>query len=91
MKNLLRSKEYWSLVKTGYVEAEAGAQVTESQQRKADELKQKNLKMKNYLSQAINRTILETILQDTAKQIWDAMKKKFEGNVRVKRSHLQAL
>nr|CAN70073.1 hypothetical protein VITISV_011917 [Vitis vinifera] len=28
---------------------------------------------------------------DTAKDIWDAMKKKFEGNARVKRSHIQAL
>jgi hypothetical protein len=35
---------------------------------------------------------LEIILQkDTAKQIWDSMKKKYKGNVRVKRSILQAL
>ena len=29
--------------------------------------------------------------KDTAKNIWEAMKKKFEGNARVKRSHLQVL
>ena len=64
----------------------------ESQQQKIDEMKLKDLKLKNYLFQGIDRTILETILQkDTAKQIWDPMKKKFEGNARVKRSHLQAL
>ncbi|CAL2236258.1 unnamed protein product [Prunus armeniaca] len=41
---------------------------------------------------AIDRTVLDTILKkDTTKDIWDAMKKKFEGNARVKRSHLQAL
>nr|KYP66582.1 Retrovirus-related Pol polyprotein from transposon TNT 1-94 [Cajanus cajan] len=52
----------------------------------------KDLKVKNYLFQAIDRTILEQILEKrTAKQIWDSMKKKFEGNARVKRSILQAL
>ena len=52
----------------------------------------KDLKVKNYLFQAIDRTVLDTILKkNTAKEIWDAMKKKFEGNARVKRSHLQAL
>jgi hypothetical protein len=55
-------------------------------------MKLKDLKVKNYyLFQAIDRTILDTILKkDTTKDIWDAMKKKIEGNARVKRSHLQA-
>ncbi|GMP96755.1 hypothetical protein CsSME_00045257 [Camellia sinensis var. sinensis] len=92
MENFLRSKEYWNLVETGYAETEAGAVATEAQQRKLDELKLKDLKVKNYLFQAIDRTILETILQkDTSKQIWDSMRKKYEGNARVKRSILQAL
>ena len=92
MENFLRSKEYWNLVETGYAETEAGAAVTEAQQKKLDELKLKDLKVKNYLFQAIDRTILETILQkDTSKQIWDSMRKKYEGNARVKRSILQAL
>ena len=55
-------------------------------------MKLKDLKVKNYLFQAIDRTILDTILKkDTTKDVWDSMKKKFEGNARVKRSHLQAL
>ncbi|RVW68896.1 Retrovirus-related Pol polyprotein from transposon TNT 1-94 [Vitis vinifera] len=55
-------------------------------------MKLKDLKVKNYLFQAIDKTILETILQkNTSKQIWDSMKKKYEGNARVKRSILQAL
>ena len=42
------------------------------------------LKVKNYIFQAIDRTVLDTILKnDTAKEIWDAMKKKFEGNAKV--------
>lgn len=48
--------------------------------------------MKNYLFQAIDRTILEIILEkNTSKQIWDSMKRKYEGNARVKRSVLQSL
>lgn len=92
MENFLRSKEYWHLVETGYTETEVEAAVTEAQQKKLDELKLKDMKVKNYLFQAIDRTILETILQkDTSKQIWDSMRKKYEGNARVKRSILQAL
>ena len=50
------------------------------------------MKAKNYLFQAIDRSILETILSiDTSKQIWDSMKKKYQGSLRVKRSQLQAL
>ncbi|CAL5371264.1 unnamed protein product [Camellia sinensis] len=92
MENFLRSKEYWGLVETGYVEPESGVAQTEAQRKGLDELKLKDLKVKNYLFQVIDRTILETILvKDTSKQIWESMKKKFEGSARVKRSHLQAL
>lgn len=92
MENFLRSKEYWSLVETGYKEVEKSAKVTDEEQKYLEEMKLKDLKVKNYLFQSIDRTVLDTILKkDTAKEIWDAMKKKFEGNARVKRSHLQAL
>jgi len=92
MENFLRSKELWILVETGYTEPEEGAGVTETQRKKLEELKLKDLKVKNYLFQAIDRTILETILEkNTFKQIWDSMKRKYEGNARVKRSILQTL
>ncbi|CAL5432597.1 unnamed protein product [Camellia sinensis] len=92
MENFLQSKEYWGLVETSYVEPESGVAQTEAQRKGLDELKLKDLKVKNYLFQVIDRTILETILvKDTSKQIWESMKKKFEGSARVKRSHLQAL
>ena len=91
MENFLQSKEMWELVEIGYTEV-SGSMQTDGQQKKNDEMKLKDLKVKNYLFQAIDRTVLDTVLKkDTAKNIWDAMKKKFEGNARVKRSHLQAL
>ncbi|KAJ1426306.1 gag-polypeptide of LTR copia-type [Sesbania bispinosa] len=90
--NLLRSKEYWSLVETGYAKPAKGVESTEVQKKELKDLMMKDLKVKNYPFQAIDRTILEQILEKrTAKQIWDSMKKKFEGNARVKRSTLQAL
>ncbi|XP_019414640.1 PREDICTED: uncharacterized protein LOC109326411 [Lupinus angustifolius] len=92
MENFLRAKEYWELIEPGYVEPASGMVLTEAQRKKNDEMKLMDLKTKNYLFQAIDRTVLDTILKkDTSKEIWDAMKKKFEGNARVKRSHLQAL
>ncbi|XP_012468987.1 uncharacterized protein LOC105787087 [Gossypium raimondii] len=52
----------------------------------------KDLKVKNYIILAIDRSILEIILcKDTSKLIWDSMKKKFHGSKRAKRQQLQAL
>jgi hypothetical protein len=43
---------------------------TDAQRKKMDELKLKDLKVKNYLFQALNRTVLDTTLKkDTAKDI----------------------
>jgi len=93
MENFLRSKEYWSLIETSYEEPAHGEQpLSEGRQRELDAVKLKDLKAKNYCFQAIDRSVLETILEkDTFKKIWDSMKTKYEGNARVKRSTLQAL
>ncbi|KAB2634124.1 hypothetical protein D8674_039135 [Pyrus ussuriensis x Pyrus communis] len=87
------SKEYWSLIETGYEKPVKGTQpLSEARQKELDAVKLKYLKAKNYLFQAIDRSILETMLEkDTSKKIWDSMKTKYEGNARVKRSTLQAL
>ncbi|XP_073138295.1 uncharacterized protein [Henckelia pumila] len=79
MENFLRSKEYWSLVESGIPAA-------------AEDQKLKDLKVKNYLFQAIDRNIMETILnKDTAKDIWNSLKQKYQGSTRVKKAQLQAL
>lgn len=55
-------------------------------------MKLNDLKVKNYISSRQLIRLFDTIVNnDIAKDIWDVMKKKFEGNTRVKRSHLQAL
>ena len=92
MENFLRSKEYWNVVEAGIAEPTTGTVLTEAQLVEPSNLKLKDLKAKNYLFQAIDRAVLETILnKDTSKQIWDSLKKKYEGSSRVKRSQLQAL
>lgn len=80
MGNLLRSKEYWNLVEMTFTIPAIGTMLTDAQQKSLDESKLKDLKVKNYMFQAIDRTILETIMQ---------MKKEYQGNERVKRSILQ--
>jgi hypothetical protein len=73
MENLLRSKEYWSLIENGVITAPVGA--TQEQQKATDDSRLKDLKAKNYLFQAIDRSVLETILVcDTANDIWDSMR-----------------
>ncbi|KAJ1411088.1 callose synthase 7-like [Sesbania bispinosa] len=62
MENLLRSKEYWQVVVDGVATPEDGEALTDEQQKELDAMKLKDLKANNYLFQAIDRSILETIL-----------------------------
>ena len=92
MENLLRSKDYWSLIESGIPASTPGAELTEVQQKHMEEMRLKDLKVKNYLFQSIDRTIMETILnRDSAKGIWDSMRQKYQGSTKVKRAQLQAL
>lgn len=48
---------------------------TEVQRKHVDDQKLKDLKAKNYLFQALDRSVLETILnKHTTKDIWDSLK-----------------
>lgn len=92
MENFLRSKEYWSLIEHGVTVPEANATLTKVQRKIIEDQKLKDLKVKNYLFQAIDRTIMETILnKSTAKHIWDSMQQKYQGLTKVKRAQLHAL
>src|ERR1044072_3143621 len=92
MENLLRSKEYWQVVEDGVPTPDEGIALTAAQNRELQAIKLKDLRAKNHMFQAIDRSILETILcKETSKDIWDSMKKKYQGSSRVKRAQLQAL
>ena len=92
MENLLRSKEYWKVVSEGFNDKAEGKSLSEAEARSLDELRLKDLKAKNYLFSSIDKTILKTISnKGTAKELWDAMKTKFQGSARVQKSQLQAL
>jgi len=92
MENFLRSKEYWHLVEHEITDVSDKTNASEAELKALEEQKLKDLKIKNYLYQAFDREILDTILNDeTAKNIWDSMKQKFQGSTRVKRAQLQAL
>ena len=63
------------------------AEGMDEQKKSIEDQKLKDLKAKNYLFQALDRTILETILdKSTTKSIWDSMKQKYHGSTRVKRA-----
>lgn len=93
MENFLRSKEMWNLVEEGIlVPAIDTGPASETQRKSVEEAKLKDLKVKNYLFQAIDREILETILDKrTSKSIWESMWQKYQGSTKVKRAQLQAL
>ncbi|KAJ1391310.1 Zinc finger, CCHC-type [Sesbania bispinosa] len=90
MENFLRSKEYWQVIEYGV--PKASVVLTDTQQKELEAMKLKDLKAKNYLFQAIDRSVLDTILnKETSKDIWESMKKKYQGSVKAKRQQLQAL
>ncbi|KAJ1376198.1 gag-polypeptide of LTR copia-type [Sesbania bispinosa] len=90
MENFLRSKEYWQVIEYGV--PKASVVVTDTQQKELEAMKLKDLKAKNYLFQAIDRSVLDTILnKETSKDIWESMKKKYQGSAKAKRQQLQAL
>lgn len=62
MENFLRSKEMWNLVEDGVVVGPQNREPTDEEAKTIVEQKLKDKKMKNYLYQAIDREILETIL-----------------------------
>lgn len=75
MENLLRSKELWAVVNGGIQEPGADVVLTNAQKTQLEAQRLRELKAKNYLFQAIDRSILEIILlcKDTSKKIWDSM------------------
>ncbi|XP_059670646.1 uncharacterized protein LOC132316151 [Cornus florida] len=92
MENFLRSKEYWQVISDGIIGLATDTAMTEAQKIEIEGQWLKDLEAKNYLFQAIDWSILETILcKEISKQIWDSMKKMYLGSVRVKRQQLQAL
>ncbi|KAH0696418.1 hypothetical protein KY290_013784 [Solanum tuberosum] len=92
MEKFLRSKEFWPVISIGVQEPTTGTASSETQRTELDSLRLKDLKAKNYLFQAIDRSMLETILcKDTSKKIWDSMKKKYQGTMKSKRVKLQEL
>lgn len=92
MENLLCSKEYWSIINPKFDELRRIENPNPAQQNALEEATLKDLKVKNYLFQSIDKTTLKTITQkETAKQLWESMKIKHQGNARVKRAQLQRL
>ena len=78
----------WSLVDEGIPIPTIGTALASEAHRKTVE----EAKVKNFMFQAIDREILETILtKGTSKAIWDLMKQKYQGSTKVKRAQFQAL
>ena len=74
MENYLRLKEYWHVVEYGVAELAPRVVLTEMQRVELEALKLKNLKAKNYLFQAIDRSTLESILcKDTSKLFFHSL------------------
>jgi len=80
------------VVEQGFEENKPTETLTSAERRSLEELTLKDLRAKNYLFQSIDKNILKTITNKaTSKALWDSMKQKYQGNVRVQRAQLQRL
>lgn len=78
MENFLRSKEHWQVAFSWVAKPTANVVLTNTQKTELEEPKLRDFEVKNYLFQAIDKSISETILcKDTSKHIWDSMKGKY--------------
>nr|GEW91104.1 copia-type polyprotein [Tanacetum cinerariifolium] len=76
----------------GIREPAVGIAQSEAEKKKLEELRMKDLQVKHYLYQAIDRLTFEQIMdRSTSKAVWNSMKQRFPGNAKVKRSMLQKL
>ncbi|KAH0728151.1 hypothetical protein KY284_004016 [Solanum tuberosum] len=92
MENLLMEKGLWSLVEIGFEEPREGTRLTETQQAQLNDARIKDHQVKHYLFQAIDRIVFKQILdRRTTKIVWDSMKQKFRGNLKVQKSLLNSL
>ncbi|XP_076950796.1 uncharacterized protein LOC143623877 [Bidens hawaiensis] len=92
MENLLRAKQMWGLIDPGIIKPAIGIAQSEAQRKKLEDLRVKDLQVKHYMYQAIDRVTFEQILdRKTSKAVRDSMKRRFASNERVKKSMLQKL
>ena len=59
IENVLRSKEYWIVVVSRVAKPVVGVTLTDTKKMELEGQKLKDLKAKNYLFQAIDRSILQ--------------------------------
>lgn len=87
MENFLRSKEYWPIVEDDNGVPAEGNVLTNAHKVEFGARKLKDLKAKDYLFQVIEHPFLKTTLfKETHKVIWNSLKKKYQGTIRVKRA-----
>lgn len=82
----------WNLLEKGVPTVIQGTSTSEGQKKTVEEAMLEDLKVKNFLFQAIHREIMETILdKGTSKAIWESMKQKYHSSTKVRRAQLQVL
>ncbi|GAA0161960.1 hypothetical protein LIER_18156 [Lithospermum erythrorhizon] len=92
MENLLRAKGLWGTIERGFVEPMETTILTDNQRALLEDSRTKDHQVKHYLFQAIDRTVFEQLLdRSTSKIVWDSLKKRYDGNDKVKKSLRNAL
>ncbi|KAM1168759.1 hypothetical protein ACFX19_031158 [Malus domestica] len=91
MRTLLRSR-LWSIVETGLEEPVADAEVPAAQREKFEADVMKDAKALSKIQNGVNGNIFPRITRaQTAKEAWEILENKFQGDSKVKTIKLQTL
>ncbi|RDY01227.1 hypothetical protein CR513_15480, partial [Mucuna pruriens] len=73
MENFMKSKEYWSIIADDILVVAEGNKLSEAQKKAIDEATLKDMKMKNYLFQAIGTARVQWAQQQALQKEYDVL------------------
>ncbi|XP_074322761.1 uncharacterized protein LOC141659731 [Apium graveolens] len=89
MKTLFQSQDLWDLVESGYDES---TNLINDQKEALKETKKKDANALFFIQQAISESLIpRTMRVATAKEAWEVLQEKFQGNSNVRSIKLQSL
>lgn len=69
MENLLRAKDLWRSIESGFTEPSEGTVLTETQRKELEKARMDDHKVNHYLFRAIDRSIFEQVLDRRTSKI----------------------
>ncbi|XP_051115214.1 uncharacterized protein LOC127240534 [Andrographis paniculata] len=92
MKTILISKDLWDYIEDGFEEPQDPAALDDVARKILKENRKRNAKALSFIQQGLSRELFSRIMRTIiAKEAWEIIQKKFQGDLKVKNINLQTL